>query len=158
MQPDNRATRSLPVRGPWAPSANPQVRTPLTGALVPEPPPTGRRSPEPGPLPDGESLPPVSDPGQARGTWCPWRHQSATPERGRLHLARTRWLRARAWVMKLIRRPGRRRMHDAGMATAEYAIATLAACGFAALLLAILRSGEMRGLLLGIIRRALAVQ
>jgi hypothetical protein len=43
------------------------------------------------------------------------------------------------------------------MATAEYAIATLAACGFAALLLAILRSGEVRGLLLGIIRRALAV-
>jgi len=46
---------------------------------------------------------------------------------------------------------------EAGMATAEYAIATLAACGFAALLLALLRSGEVRGLLLGIIRKALAV-
>ena len=46
---------------------------------------------------------------------------------------------------------------DTGMATAEYAIATLAACGFAGLLLALMRSGEVRGLLLGIIRRALAV-
>jgi hypothetical protein len=51
----------------------------------------------------------------------------------------------------------RRRRRDAGTATAEYAIATLAACGFAALMLALLRSGEVRGLLFGIIRRALAV-
>jgi hypothetical protein len=49
------------------------------------------------------------------------------------------------------------RLRDAGMATAEYALATLAACGFAALLLTLLRSDEVRGLLLGIIRRALAV-
>ncbi|GAB4067503.1 hypothetical protein GCM10028777_23700 [Angustibacter speluncae] len=48
-------------------------------------------------------------------------------------------------------------MGDAGMATAEYAIATLAACGFAGLLLALLRGDEVRGLLLGIVRRALAV-
>ena len=46
---------------------------------------------------------------------------------------------------------------DAGMATAEYAIATLAACGFAALLVTILRSGEVQGLLLGIVRHALAL-
>ena len=45
---------------------------------------------------------------------------------------------------------------DAGMATAEYAIVTLAAVGFAGLLLAILRSDEVRGALLGIIRRALS--
>ncbi|OZB48756.1 MAG: hypothetical protein B7X40_06445 [Cellulomonas sp. 14-74-6] len=45
---------------------------------------------------------------------------------------------------------------DAGMATAEYAIATLAAVGFAGLLVAILRSDEVRGLLLGIVRRALS--
>ena len=44
---------------------------------------------------------------------------------------------------------------DAGMTTAEYAIGTLAACGFAALLVTILRSGEVQGLLLGIIRSAL---
>jgi hypothetical protein len=53
---------------------------------------------------------------------------------------------------------GRRgRLHDVGMATAEYAVVTVAACGFAGLLLAILRSGEVRGLLLGIITRALAL-
>ena len=46
---------------------------------------------------------------------------------------------------------------DAGMATAEYAVATLAACGFAGLLLTILKSGQVKGLLLGIVRRALSV-
>jgi hypothetical protein len=46
---------------------------------------------------------------------------------------------------------------ERGTATAEYAIATLAACAFAAVLLAILRSGEVRGLLFGLVRRALSV-
>jgi hypothetical protein len=46
---------------------------------------------------------------------------------------------------------------DAGMATAEYAIATVAAVGFAGLLVIVLRSGEVQALLLGIIRRALSV-
>lgn len=45
---------------------------------------------------------------------------------------------------------------DAGMATAEYAIATLAAVGFAGLLVVILRSDAVRALLLGIITRALS--
>lgn len=44
---------------------------------------------------------------------------------------------------------------DAGMATAEYAIATLAAVGFAGLLVLILKGNEVKGLLLGIIRQAL---
>lgn len=46
---------------------------------------------------------------------------------------------------------------DAGMATAEYAIATVAAVGFAGLLMVVLRSGEVQGLLLGLIRGALSV-
>jgi hypothetical protein len=46
---------------------------------------------------------------------------------------------------------------DSGMTTAEYAIGTLAACGFAALLVTILRSGEVQGLLLGVVRHALAL-
>ncbi len=50
-----------------------------------------------------------------------------------------------------------RRTAEAGMATAEYAIATLAAAGFAGLLLLILRSAEVRGVLLGIFRQALQV-
>jgi hypothetical protein len=63
-------------------------------------------------------------------------------------------------IHDLIRRVlGRRaaQVRDAGMATAEYAIATLAACGFAGLLLVIMRSNEVRDLLLGIVRRALSV-
>ncbi len=55
-------------------------------------------------------------------------------------------------------RAASRWMNDAGMATAEYAVATLAACGFAGVLVVLLRSGEVRSLLLGIIRRALAGQ
>jgi Protein of unknown function (DUF4244) len=50
-----------------------------------------------------------------------------------------------------------RRAVERGTATAEYAIATLAACAFAGMLLGILRSGEVRGLLFGIVRRALSV-
>ncbi len=55
------------------------------------------------------------------------------------------------------RTPHTTRLREAGMATAEYAVATLAACGFAALLFTLLRSGEVRALLAGIIRRALSV-
>ena len=46
---------------------------------------------------------------------------------------------------------------EAGLATAEYAIATVAAAGFAGLLIAVLRSGEVRELLLGIVRSALSL-
>lgn len=46
---------------------------------------------------------------------------------------------------------------DAGMATAEYAIATIAAAGFAGLLVAVLRSDEVRGLLTGLVRTALSM-
>ena len=46
---------------------------------------------------------------------------------------------------------------EAGMATAEYAIATLAAVAFAALLVAVLGSGEVRALLMGLIRSALTL-
>ncbi len=46
---------------------------------------------------------------------------------------------------------------EAGMATAEYAIATLAAVGFAGILVFIMRSDEVRGFLLNLIRTALAL-
>lgn len=58
------------------------------------------------------------------------------------------WPRRSAW-------PGG--VRDAGMATAEYAIVTVAAVGFAGLLILVLRSDEVRGLLLGIVRGALSV-
>ncbi|MCB5292017.1 DUF4244 domain-containing protein [Arthrobacter sp. SO3] len=46
---------------------------------------------------------------------------------------------------------------ERGMATAEYAIATLAAVGFAGILVFIMRSDEVRGFLLNLIRTALAL-
>ena len=55
------------------------------------------------------------------------------------------------------RRSPRLRESEGGMATAEYAIATLAAVGFAGLLVFILRSDEVRGFLLNLIRTALAL-
>ncbi|NEM92189.1 DUF4244 domain-containing protein [Galbitalea soli] len=46
---------------------------------------------------------------------------------------------------------------DLGSATAEYAVATMAAVGFAGLLVVILRSAAIRGILTGLIRHALTV-
>ncbi|WP_460461261.1 DUF4244 domain-containing protein [Angustibacter peucedani] len=50
-----------------------------------------------------------------------------------------------------------RRASDLGMTTAEYAIGTLAACGFAALLVTILRGSAVQSMLLGIIKKALSL-
>jgi hypothetical protein len=52
-------------------------------------------------------------------------------------------------------RTWRERRSDDGAATAEYAIATMAAVGFAGLLVVILRSDEVRGLLTDLVRHAL---
>jgi hypothetical protein len=51
--------------------------------------------------------------------------------------------------------PPKKLSDETGAATAEYAIATLAAVGFAGLLVAILRSDAVRDLLLGIVQKAL---
>ena len=50
-----------------------------------------------------------------------------------------------------------RQARESGMATAEYAIATVAAAGFAGLLIVILKSDEVRQTLLGIIQSALQI-
>lgn len=44
---------------------------------------------------------------------------------------------------------------EEGAATAEYAIATMAAVGFAGLLVVIMRSDEVRGILTDLVRNAL---
>jgi hypothetical protein len=59
-------------------------------------------------------------------------------------------------VQCLVRR-SRAYGYDRGMATAEYAVGLIAACGFAGLLVAIMKSSEMKTLLFGIIRKALSV-
>ena len=50
----------------------------------------------------------------------------------------------------------RHRRFDAGMTTAEYAVGTLAAVAFAAVLLAVVRSGAVKGALTSIITTALS--
>ena len=52
---------------------------------------------------------------------------------------------------------GLRWREQTGAVTAEYAIATIAAVGFAALLVVVLRSDEVRGMLTDLIRHALAM-
>jgi hypothetical protein len=46
---------------------------------------------------------------------------------------------------------------DAGMTTAEYAVGTLAACAFAAVLMAVVRSGAVKSALTDLITAALAI-
>jgi Flp pilus assembly pilin Flp len=53
-------------------------------------------------------------------------------------------------------RLAKRMRDDTGSATAEYAIATLAAVGFAGLLVVILRSDAVRQMLTDLIRHALS--
>jgi len=50
-----------------------------------------------------------------------------------------------------------RRLSDAGMTTAEYAIGTLAACAFAGVLIKILTSAKVGNLLGALIDKALSV-
>lgn len=45
--------------------------------------------------------------------------------------------------------------NDAGMATTEYALVTVAAAGFAGVLVVLLKSAEVRDLLMGIVTSAL---
>ncbi|MDY7526525.1 MULTISPECIES: DUF4244 domain-containing protein [unclassified Cryobacterium] len=51
----------------------------------------------------------------------------------------------------------RRVREDSGAATAEYVIATMAAVGFAGLLILILRGDEVSGILTELVRHALTV-
>jgi hypothetical protein len=60
-------------------------------------------------------------------------------------------------MRKLTRRLRHRVAGDGGSATAEYAIATLAAVGFAGLLVVILRSDAVRGMLTDLIQHALSI-
>lgn len=46
---------------------------------------------------------------------------------------------------------------DAGMTTAEYCVGTLAACAFAATLMAIVRSGAIKSALTNLITSALSI-
>ncbi len=47
---------------------------------------------------------------------------------------------------------------DRGSVTAEYAIATMAAVGFAGMLVAIMRGDEVRAMLTDMVRKALSIE
>jgi hypothetical protein len=64
---------------------------------------------------------------------------------------------AAADTRPLLRSLVRRLAGDRGAATAEYAVATMAAVGFAGLLVVILRGDEVRGILTDLVRNALTV-
>ncbi|GAB2463580.1 hypothetical protein GCM10027063_01090 [Promicromonospora xylanilytica] len=49
------------------------------------------------------------------------------------------------------------RESERGLATAEYAIATLAAAGFAGALLAILKGGDVKAMLTSLVQSALSI-
>lgn len=89
-------------------------------------------------------------PGQVLGRAVPGSGAGTSRSRG--------WRAVRPRTAAVVAREGRRvaaASRDAGMATAEYAIATLAAVGFAGLLVVLLKSDLVRGLLTAIIRKAL---
>ena len=66
------------------------------------------------------------------------------------------WASIRARVHRMMRRFAHLG-DDEGAATAEYAVATMAAVGFAGLLVLILRGDEVRGMLTELVRNALTV-
>ena len=74
---------------------------------------------------------------------------------GRPEAARGTRGRVRGWVHWRMRGQRHGRV-DAGMTTAEYAVGTLAAVAFAAVLLAVVRSGAVKGALTSIITTALS--
>ncbi|WP_374049308.1 DUF4244 domain-containing protein [Sinomonas sp. ASV486] len=86
-----------------------------------------------------------------------WLPVQTAPRRGPLLSLRTVHRRAAVRLQLLRLWFEGRAAGQHGMATAEYAIATLGAVAFAGLLVVIMRSDEVRGFLLGIIRAALAL-
>jgi hypothetical protein len=70
---------------------------------------------------------------------CPRNYQDGLPQALRTRLDRLR------------------HQGQAGMTTAEYAVGTLAACAFAATLLAIVRSGAVKSALTNLITSALSI-
>lgn len=77
------------------------------------------------------------------GTILKWRQLPRRSRALRQHVAR-----------RLREGPG---ADERGAATAEYAVATMAAVGFAGLLVVILRGEEVRGILTELVRNALTV-
>ncbi|NLU75541.1 DUF4244 domain-containing protein [Streptomyces sp. HNM0575] len=68
---------------------------------------------------------------------------------------RTSYGRTTSAVRRRVREIGGQLTSDAGMSTAEYAVGTIAACGFAAVLYKVVTSGAVSGEMQQLIERAL---
>jgi uncharacterized protein DUF4244 len=78
------------------------------------------------------------------------------PARRAMQRARTLKSRTAQWLGRLAESSCRRaRRREAGMATAEYAVGTVAAAAFAVVLYKIVTGGQVSGLVSAIVRRAL---
>ncbi|MFD3437005.1 DUF4244 domain-containing protein [Streptomyces sp. NPDC058685] len=64
------------------------------------------------------------------------------------------WNPMRAWLRGMVRRMRK----DSGMTTSEYAMGTIAACAFAAVLYKVVTSGTVSGALEAVIGKALNAQ
>ena len=104
---------------------------------------------------DNPETAPCTDPDDAKATPDqPGASARPVPTRGtgvRQGIIRTRTVRSNTARALLTLR------EDRGAATAEYVIATMAAVGFAGLLIIILRGDEVRGILTELVRSALTV-
>lgn len=83
------------------------------------------------------------------------REAGAVPRTGSWPRQWSRSARARVRAAVLRMTSTARTRAEAGMSTAEYAVGTIAACGFAALLYKILTSGEVRAMLSALVQKAL---
>ena len=89
-------------------------------------------------------------PNWSRAAWVPpLRLQRGLLERVLDHLRMPRWRRPARVVTEL-------RRDDAGAVTAEYVVVVMAAVAFAGLLVAILRSSEIRQMLVDLVQNALS--
>jgi hypothetical protein len=84
-------------------------------------------------------------------------HHSTAPLAAVPSAALRRRARGRTVLCRTIGSVVRRIAGERGAATAEYAVATMAAVGFAGLLVVILRGDEVRGILTDLVRNALTV-
>lgn len=84
-------------------------------------------------------------------------HHSTAPLAATRSAAGRRSTGARIALRRVFGAAARRIAGERGAATAEYAVATMAAVGFAGLLVIILRGDEVRGILTDLVRNALTV-
>jgi hypothetical protein len=93
---------------------------------------------------------------------CATRKNSGQTNRGQTNRGQTKKrkrivMKTRVDATVAVRRVVAALQREDGAATAEYAVATMAAVGFAGLLVVILRGDEVRGILTDLVRRALTV-